>query len=84
MKGNDHECSLNPEEFAEMVRAIRTLESSFGSPTKMFQKCEKSCFDKLGKSLVASRDLEKGAKINTEDVCIKVGIQIIILALLLI
>ena len=73
MKGNDHKCSLNCEEFKEMVKSIRTLELSLGSPIKEFQKCEQDCFDKLGKSIVAAKDLEKGAKINAEDVCIKVN-----------
>ena len=77
MKGNDHKCSLNPDEFAEMVRSIRIIELSLGTPVKMFQKCEEDCFKKLGKSLVASKNLEKRQKINADDVCIKVNKKVI-------
>ena len=73
MKGNDHKCSLNCEEFKEMVKSIRALELSLGSPIKEFQDCEQDCFDKLGKSLVAAKNLEEGAIINADDVCIKVN-----------
>ena len=76
MKGNDHKCSLNPEEFAEMVKSIRMIELSLGTPHKMFQSCEEECFKKLGKSLVASKNLEKGRKINAEDILIKVNKRI--------
>ena len=73
MKGNDHKCSLDPKEFAEMVKSIRALELSLGTQMKTFQKCEEECFQKLGKSLVATKNLKKGSKITTEDVTVKVG-----------
>ena len=73
MKGNDHKCSLSCEEFKEMVKSIRTLELALGSPIKEFQDCEQNCFNKLGKSLVAAKDLERGAIINADDLCIKVN-----------
>ena len=73
MKGNDHKCSLDPKEFAEMVKSIRVLELSLGTQMKSFQKCEEECFQKLGKSLVAAKNLKKGTKISAEDLCVKVG-----------
>ena len=73
MKGNDHKCSLDPKEFAEMVKSIRVLELSLGNQMKTFQNCEGDCFHKLGKSLVATKNLKKGTKISSEDVCVKVG-----------
>ena len=60
MKGNDHQCSLDIDEFAEMVKSIRALELSFGTQMKTFQNCEEDCFQKLGKSLVATKNLKKG------------------------
>ena len=72
MKGNDHVCSLDPTEFAEMVKSIRTMESALGSRMKRFQKCEKACFQKLGKSVVASKRLRKGYTLAEDDFCIKV------------
>ena len=72
MKGSDHQCSLNPQEFQEMVKSIRSLEQSLGCPQKRFLECEKSCFLKLGKSVVAGRKLSKGEALKLEDLKIKV------------
>ena len=55
-----------------MVRSIRVLEMGLGSPQKMFQKCEKECHAKLGKSIVAARRISKGQVIADEDLCVKV------------
>ena len=72
MKGNDHRCSLDVNEFAEMVKAIRSMELSLGSEIKKFQKCEEGVFQKLGKHIVASTDLKKGDVISKECISIKV------------
>lgn len=53
LKGNDHEASLEPSELAELVRAIRLVETSFGTSLKQMIPCEKTCHDKLGKCVVA-------------------------------
>ena len=39
LKGSDHKCSLDPEEFEEMVRSIRTMEVALGNPRKSFLNC---------------------------------------------
>ena len=56
-----------------MVQAIRTLENALGSPSKQFLSCEQNCFDKLGKSVVASRFLSHGHEIEITDLKIKVS-----------
>ena len=73
MKGNDHVCSLAPIEFAEMVKSIRAMELGLGTPMKKFQECEEACFQKLGKSVVASKRLKRGAVLTEDDFCIKVN-----------
>ena len=73
MKGNDHQCSLDIDEFAEMVKSIRTMEVALGGPMKRFQKCEEECFKKLGKCLLANKELKKGNTITEQDLCIKVS-----------
>ena len=72
MKGNDHKCSLDIKEFAEMVKSIRIMELSLGTAIKTFQKCEQDCFNKLGKCLVSSKEISKGSLISAGDLCIKV------------
>ncbi len=55
------------------MSAIRTLESSLGSPEKRFLPCEQPCFDKLGKSVVSTRAMRKGHRLEeARDLCIKV------------
>uniref|UniRef100_A0A1B6FIU9 AFP-like domain-containing protein n=1 Tax=Cuerna arida TaxID=1464854 RepID=A0A1B6FIU9_9HEMI len=72
-KGSDHVCSLEPDEFAQMVRDIRQIEQALGSPIKKFLPCEVPCQDKLGKSVVAAENLLKGSKITEENIKIKVS-----------
>ena len=40
---------------------------------KRFQKCEEECFKKLGKCLLANKELKKGNTITELDLCIKVS-----------
>ena len=72
-KGSDHSCSLNPTEFKQMVRDIRHLEQALGSSRKTFLDCEKPCFAKLGKSVVAATSLVKGHKLDMDSLKIKVS-----------
>ncbi|XP_022660290.1 sialic acid synthase-like [Varroa jacobsoni] len=72
LKGSDHQCSLNPQEMAEMVKQIRQLELALGSAHKTFLDCERPCFAKLGKSLVASRDICQGEVFTIEHLRVKV------------
>ncbi|XP_033840230.1 sialic acid synthase-like [Periophthalmus magnuspinnatus] len=72
-KGNDHEASLDCSELAELVRAIRLVETALGSPTKMLLPCEKNCHDKLGKSVIAKMDIAKGTVLSVDMFAVKVG-----------
>lgn len=72
-KGNDHEASLEPAELAELVRAIRLVESAMGTPAKKMLPCEKACHDKLGKSVVANKDIAKGSILSLDMFAVKVG-----------
>jgi len=68
MEGNDHKVSLLPEEFADMVKAIRAVEEAMGSPelSKTITQGEMMNRETLGKSVVASKDIQIG-DIITED-----------------
>ena len=76
MKGSDHQCSLNPNEFSEMTKAIRTMELALGSPVKTFLQCENACFQKLGKSVVASENLQSGTILDLKHLKIKVRMNL--------
>ncbi len=71
MKGPDHKASLEPEEFKQMVSDIRVVEEAKGSYKKHFTRGEIITRDLLGKSILASRNINKGEIIRREDITIK-------------
>jgi sialic acid synthase SpsE len=69
LKGPDHPFALEPEELKQMVRAIRDVEESLGSPIKQMIPEEEE-MAKLGRrSIIARVDIPRGTKI-TEDMLI--------------
>lgn len=46
-KGSDHQASLEPNELAELVKAIRTVEKAMGSSIKQLLPCEMACNEKV-------------------------------------
>lgn len=64
---------MEPEEFKLLIDDIRKLEVVLGVPKKEFQPSEKACFEKLGKSLVAARDLKKGDVIERSSLKVKIA-----------
>ncbi|NWI25684.1 SIAS synthase, partial [Sula dactylatra] len=72
-KGSDHQASLEPNELAELVKAIRTVEKAMGSPVKQLLPCEMACNEKLGKSVVAKVTIPEGAVLTLDMLTVKVG-----------
>lgn len=72
-KGNDHKASLEPDELKSLIEAIRTVEKALGTTTKQIRDSEKGFVLKLGKTLVATKDLMAGQAINESDVVGKVA-----------
>lgn len=60
LPGPDHKASLNPDEFAELVKAIRQVEQALGSPWKGPSPSELPNRAIARKSLVARRPIAKG------------------------
>lgn len=71
--GSDHQCSLIPREFRNMVSRVRNVEASFGIPIKRFMVSEISCSQKLGKSIVLVRSKQQGEVLRLEDLVLKVA-----------
>ena len=71
LPGPDHRASLDPVEFAAMVRAIRAVESALGDGTKRPMPSELDTRRVARKSLVAARPLRAGARLGAGDVLIK-------------
>ncbi len=66
LDGPDHKASLNPDEFALMVKSIRNIELSLGDGIKKPSISELKNKKIVRKSIVASKDIKKG-EIFTED-----------------
>jgi sialic acid synthase SpsE len=58
--GSDHKTALDPTELTELVKNIRTVEQTLGSYNKNVQPSEKSCIEKLCKSVTTMVDIKKG------------------------
>lgn len=72
LEGNDHQVSLLPAEFGEMVTRIREVEQALGSAqTRSVSTGELMNRTNLAKSLVASRALAVGETITRDAVLIK-------------
>lgn len=64
MRGPDHKASLEPAEFAELVRAVREVEVSLGVSRRWLTRGETLNRRTLGKSLVAAVDIPAGTRIE--------------------
>lgn len=71
MEGPDHKASLNPEEFASLVREIRNIEIALGNGKKEATKIEKEISKVVLKRIVAKRQIKEGQIITEDDVCVK-------------
>lgn len=74
MKGADHSCSLNLKDLQELIHQIRVLEASLGNGIKAMPQCELECYQKLGKSVVATTNIPLGCAIEPAHVSVKVNI----------
>ena len=64
---HDHQLSADPKDMAEMVRRVKETIELMGDGEKRLQKSEAEVIDKVRRSIVASRDLSRGAVIKRED-----------------
>ena len=71
MKGTDHAFSLEPVGLRKMVRDLDRVRVAFGDGEKKPYASEASAVLKMGKKLVAARDLPEGRVLDPDDVAIK-------------
>jgi len=70
-KGTDHAFSLEPVGLTKMVRDLRRLKVALGDGNKVTYPSEKLPIEKMGKSLVAKRDLPQGHVVRSDDIAMK-------------
>ncbi|OIO06322.1 MAG: N-acetylneuraminate synthase [Elusimicrobia bacterium CG1_02_63_36] len=71
LPGPDHRASIEPADFAAMVRGIREVESALGDGVKQPAPCEADTRIAARKSLVAARPLTAGRKLARTDIAVK-------------
>jgi N-acetylneuraminate synthase len=67
LSGPDHAASIEPEELAEMIGAVRTAELSLGTGEKRPTPSEKNMRLVARRSLVAVREIVAGETFDTEN-----------------
>ncbi|MFL5950863.1 MAG: N-acetylneuraminate synthase family protein [Gaiellaceae bacterium] len=71
LKGRDHAFSLMPDGMRRLVRDLRRVPAALGDPAKHPLPVEADPLEKMGKKLVAARELELGHVLTAEDLAIK-------------
>jgi N,N'-diacetyllegionaminate synthase len=66
--GGDHAISIEPDEFAAMMHAIREIEAMLGSSEREPVEAEAALREGRHRRLVAARDLAAGASIGADDI----------------
>ncbi len=70
-KGTDHAFSLMPDGLRRFVRDLHRVRPSLGDGIKRPLPVEEKPLQKMGKKLVAARDLSEGHVLGVEDIAIK-------------
>jgi sialic acid synthase len=71
LKGRDHAFSLMPEGMRRLVRDLHRVPAALGEATKRPLPIEADPLEKMGKKLVAARELALGHVLAVDDLAIK-------------
>lgn len=71
MEGPDHSASIEPDAFTAMVSSIRNIERALGDGKKRPSPSEENNIKIVRKSIVASRDINKGEVFTEENLAAK-------------
>ena len=71
LPGPDHRASLESHELAEMVRAVRCVETALGDGCKRVAEAEAPNIIVARKSIVAARAIRRGETLTEENITVK-------------
>ncbi|MDE6582431.1 MAG: N-acetylneuraminate synthase family protein, partial [Duncaniella sp.] len=71
LPGPDHRASLTPSDLAEMVKAVRNVETALGDGKKTVAEAERPNIEVARKSIVAARDIKAGEILTEENITVK-------------
>lgn len=69
--GSDHHFSLEPDDLAALLAGLNRTREALGNGEKRAFPDESAAMHKMGKKLVASRDLPRGHRLREQDIAIK-------------
>ncbi len=71
LRGSDHHFSLEPDGMGRLVSGLQRTRESLGCCDKCALPDEAPALRKMGKKLVAARDLPRGHRLTADDIAIK-------------
>lgn len=71
LPGPDHKASLEPDELAALVAAVRRTETILGAPDKHAADAERPNIEVARKSIVAAKAIRKGEILTKDNITIK-------------
>lgn len=71
MEGPDHRASLEPNELAAMVQAVRNVERALGDGKKRRTASERHNVELVRKSIVASATIKAGEAFTSDNITVK-------------
>lgn len=71
LPGPDHKTSIDPVELKQMIFAIRNIENALGDGIKKVRDSEIEIRRVARKSIVAAKDIKRGARITLEMLAVK-------------
>ena len=71
MEGPDHKASLEPDELANMIQAIRNIECAIGTGEKIPSESEKKNMIIARKSIVAAKKIKRGDIFSEDNITTK-------------
>ena len=71
MEGPDNKASLEPDELAAMVKAVRNVELAMGNGVKEPSESEKKNISIARKSIIAARTIKAGEILTEENLATK-------------
>ncbi len=71
LPGNDHYHAMDPDDLRKLRGAFAEVDRLVGSSRKAVLRCEEEARRQARRSLVAARDLPRGAQVGSEDLEVK-------------
>jgi sialic acid synthase SpsE len=73
LRGTDHACSLEVDEFCRLAQEVRIIERALGDGVKRVPQAVSLTQEKLGRWLVSAEPIRRGSRLLQSQLCLKSG-----------